>query len=152
MRALRGAHAFRALGDAGSACLWLSVTEADHDAAWLSRMLTAQLARLLGLSRWTVSRALNGHAGVDPRTAERIKEAARREGFSPSLLGSGLRSGRTNLVGICLPDLVDLLSQRIHDEIPGYDDPEHFREDDFDAHPLTYLREQILAAIEKRRG
>lgn len=68
---------------------------------------TAQLARLLGLSRWTVSRALNGHAGVDPRTAERIKEAARREGFSPSLLGSGLRSGRTNLVGICLPDLVD---------------------------------------------
>ena len=51
-----------------------------------------------------------------------------------------------------LPDLVDLLAERIHDEIPGYDDPEHFREDDFDAHPLTYLREQILAAIEKRRG
>lgn len=68
---------------------------------------TAQLARLLGLSRWTVSRALNGHAGVDPKTVERIKEAARQAGFSPSLLGSGLRSGRTNLVGICLPDLVD---------------------------------------------
>ena len=51
-----------------------------------------------------------------------------------------------------LPDLVDLLAECIHDEIPGYDDPEHFREDDFDAHPLTYLREQILAAIEKRRG
>jgi DNA-binding LacI/PurR family transcriptional regulator len=68
---------------------------------------TTQLARLLGLSRWTVSRALNGHAGVDPKTAERIKEAARQAGFSPSLLGSGLRTGRTNLVGICLPDLVD---------------------------------------------
>ncbi len=68
---------------------------------------TSQLARLLGLSRWTVSRALNGHSGVDPRTVERITEAARQAGFSPSLLGSGLRSGRTNLVGICLPDLVD---------------------------------------------
>lgn len=68
---------------------------------------TAQLARLLGLSRWTVSRALNGHAGVDPRTAERIREAARREGFTPSLLGSSLRTGRTDLAGICLPDLED---------------------------------------------
>jgi DNA-binding LacI/PurR family transcriptional regulator len=68
---------------------------------------TAELARLLGLSRWTVSRALNGHAGVDPRTAERIREAARREGFTPSLLGSGLRTGRTDLAGICLPDLED---------------------------------------------
>lgn len=68
---------------------------------------TAQLARLLGLSRWTVSRALNGHSGVDPRTAERIREAARREGFTPSLLGSSLRTGRTDLAGICLPDLED---------------------------------------------
>jgi DNA-binding LacI/PurR family transcriptional regulator len=68
---------------------------------------TAQLARLLCLSRWTVSRALNGHAGVDPRTAQRIREAARREGFTPSLLGSGLRTGRTDLAGICLPDLED---------------------------------------------
>jgi DNA-binding LacI/PurR family transcriptional regulator len=68
---------------------------------------TAQLARLLGLSRWTVSRALNGHAGVDPRTAERIREAASQEGFTPSLLGSGLRTGRTDLAGICLPDLED---------------------------------------------
>lgn len=42
-------EAFRALGDAGAACLWLSVTEADRDAAWLSRMLTAQLARLFSL-------------------------------------------------------------------------------------------------------
>lgn len=68
---------------------------------------TAELARLLGVSRWTVSRALNGHAGVAPRTAEKIREAARREGFTPSLLGSGLRTGRTDLAGICLPDLED---------------------------------------------
>lgn len=68
---------------------------------------TAELARELGVSRWTVSRALNGHAGVDPATAERIKETASRHGFAPSLLGRGLRSGRTDQAGICLPDLVD---------------------------------------------
>jgi len=75
---------------------------------------TAQLARQLGLSRWTVSRALNGHAGVDPRTSARIRDAARHAAFSPSLLGSGLRKGRTDLVGICLPDLVDyFLTEKI---------------------------------------
>lgn len=68
---------------------------------------TAQLARHLGVSRWTVSRALNGHPGIAPETVEKIKETARRHGFAPSLLGRGLRSGRTDLVGICLPDLVD---------------------------------------------
>ncbi|WP_299846482.1 hypothetical protein, partial [uncultured Paracoccus sp.] len=51
-----------------------------------------------------------------------------------------------------LPDLVDLLAERIHDEIPGYDDPADFREDDFDAHPLAELREQIAAALDARRG
>lgn len=40
------------------------------------------------------------------------------------------------------------LAERIHDEIPGYDNPEDFRGDDFDAHPLSELREQILEAIE----
>lgn len=68
---------------------------------------TAQLAKILGLSRWTVSRALNGHPGLNPETVARIKETARIHGFAPSLLGRGLRSGRTNLVGVCLPNIVD---------------------------------------------
>lgn len=66
---------------------------------------TAELARVCGLSRWTVSRALNGHPGLDARTVARVRETARRHGFSPNLLGRGLRSGQTNLVGVCLPDI-----------------------------------------------
>lgn len=68
---------------------------------------TADLARVLGLSRWTVSRALNGHGDISPGTAERIRSEAARHGFSPSLLGRSLRSGRTDLVGVCVPDLED---------------------------------------------
>lgn len=68
---------------------------------------TSQLARSLGLSRWTVSRALNGHPGVSTETVARIQAAAREGGFVPSLLGRGLRSGQTNQVGICLPGLED---------------------------------------------
>ncbi|MCF3974825.1 hypothetical protein [Paracoccus salsus] len=50
-----------------------------------------------------------------------------------------------------LPDLVDLLAQRILDEIPDQD-AAGARADDADTHPLSYLREQIRAAIEKRRA
>lgn len=68
---------------------------------------TSQLADALGLSRWTVSRALNGHKGIHAETAERIRLAARDHGFSPSILGRSLRTGKTDLVGVCVPDLVD---------------------------------------------
>ena len=68
---------------------------------------TDQLARHLGLSRWTVSRALNGHSSISPRTAERVLAAARELHFEPNPFGRGLRAGKTNWVGVGLPDLVD---------------------------------------------
>jgi DNA-binding LacI/PurR family transcriptional regulator len=68
---------------------------------------TRQLADTLGLSRWTVSRALNGHKGLHPATVERVRSAAKTHGFAPSILGRGLRSGKTNLMGVCVPDLED---------------------------------------------
>ncbi len=73
----------------------------------ISIQSTSALAKQLGLSRWTVSRALNGHAGIRKETANRVREAARQFGFSPSILARGLRSGRTDLVGVCVPDLED---------------------------------------------
>ncbi len=62
---------------------------------------TLALAEHLGLSRWTVSRALNGHAGVKAETVERVQAAMRALGFSPNALARGLRGGKTGVVGIC---------------------------------------------------
>lgn len=62
---------------------------------------TLALAKHLGLSRWTVSRALNGHAGVKAETVERVNAAMRTLGFSPNALARGLRGGKTEVVGIC---------------------------------------------------
>lgn len=73
---------------------------------------TSELARRLGLSRWTVSRALNGHTGINPETAARVREEARKAGFSPSILGRGLRSGRTDLIGVVAPDLEEYFLTR----------------------------------------
>lgn len=55
---------------------------------------------------------------------------------------------RLTTPGGTLSELADRLAELIHDEIPGYDDPADFREDDFDAHPLAALREAIQERIE----
>ena len=62
---------------------------------------TLALAQYLGLSRWTVSRALNGHPGVKAETVDRVKEAMNQLGFSPNALARGLRGGKTGVVGVC---------------------------------------------------
>lgn len=62
---------------------------------------TLALAQYLGLSRWTVSRALNGHPGVKTETVDRVKEAMNELGFSPNPLARGLRGGKTGVVGVC---------------------------------------------------
>lgn len=66
---------------------------------------TAELAQNLGLSRWTVSRALNGHKGVGAETVKAVTDAMHVSGFRPNSLAQGLRRGRTDHIGVCVPDL-----------------------------------------------
>jgi len=75
---------------------------------------TDDLARHLGLSRWTVSRVINGHPGVHPETARRVREAMETYRFAPNPLARGLRRGRTSMIGVCLPDIeVFYLGQKL---------------------------------------
>ena len=62
-----------------------------------------ELARHLGVSIGTVSRALNDKADVNPVTRARVREAATRLGYAPNQSGRSLRRGRTDLVGVIVP-------------------------------------------------
>ncbi|MDX2055961.1 MAG: LacI family DNA-binding transcriptional regulator [Polyangiaceae bacterium] len=66
---------------------------------------TAELAQKLGVSRWTVSRALNGQKGVGAETVKAVADAMRTSGFRPNSLAQGLRRGRTDHIGVCVPNL-----------------------------------------------
>jgi DNA-binding LacI/PurR family transcriptional regulator len=66
---------------------------------------TAALASHLGISRWTVSRVLNGHSGVKEETVRKVQQAIRELDFQPSALARGLRGGQTSSVGVCFQDL-----------------------------------------------
>ena len=63
------------------------------------------IARRVGLSKASVSRALNGKADVDPDTRARVLKAAERMGYVPSASARALSNGRSNCLGLLVPTL-----------------------------------------------
>jgi LacI family transcriptional regulator len=61
------------------------------------------LANLLGMSKTTVSRALNGYPEVNALTRERVLKAAREAGYEANPMARSLAVGRTNVYGIIYP-------------------------------------------------
>ncbi|MCP4308746.1 MAG: LacI family transcriptional regulator, partial [bacterium] len=70
----------------------------------------AHLARHLGLSAGTVSRALNGYPDIAGKTRERVVEAAQELGYRPSSNARRLATGVVETVGFVLPELIGHLS------------------------------------------
>ncbi len=66
---------------------------------------TEELASYLGLSRWTVSRVLNGHEGVHQKTRQRVLDAIEELDFKPNAMARGLRGGKTGLIGVCFQEI-----------------------------------------------
>ncbi|MFB9378837.1 LacI family DNA-binding transcriptional regulator [Kineococcus gynurae] len=63
------------------------------------------IAREAGVSVATVSRVTHDDARVVAATRRRVQDAIDRLGYSPSALGRGLATRRTNTLGIVLPGL-----------------------------------------------
>lgn len=63
------------------------------------------IAARVGLSKASVSRALNGKQDVDPATRKRIVELAERMGYVPSATARALSKGRSNCLGLLMPAL-----------------------------------------------
>jgi LacI family transcriptional regulator len=67
----------------------------------------ADIARKLGVSKMTVSRAINNHPLINAQTRERVLEAARRMNYQPNQHARALVTSRSHLIGIVLPDLMN---------------------------------------------
>jgi len=68
-----------------------------------------QVADAAGVHRSTASRALNPETArlISPDVVARIAETARRLGYRRDLLAASLRTSRTHLVGMLVPDLAN---------------------------------------------
>ena len=71
------------------------------------------LAGALGISKTTVSRALNGYPEVNVRTRERVLAAAKEAGYEANPMARSLAVGRTNVFGIIYPLLPANLSDPV---------------------------------------
>jgi LacI family transcriptional regulator len=82
-----------------------------------SRPNLSELARHLGVSIATVSNALSGKGRLSPELATRIRDAADTMGYVPSQAGRALRTGRSGVLGLVLPDIGNPLYPEIAQEI-----------------------------------
>ncbi len=67
-------------------------------------MTITEVARLVGVSPGTASKALNGRGGISADTAERVRQAADLLGYKPNALARGLLTGRSFTVGLITTD------------------------------------------------
>ena len=66
----------------------------------------SDIAKALGLSKSTVSRALKGDfMNVSPETQELVKQKATEMGYRPNISAANLRSQSTHTVGIVIPEI-----------------------------------------------
>lgn len=66
----------------------------------------ADIARELGVSKMTVSRAINNHPEISPETRARILETAQRMNYRPNQHARALTTNRSYLFGVIVPDLM----------------------------------------------
>ena len=63
------------------------------------------IARLLGISPSTVSRALRGHPDISPKTKQRVMKMAQRLQYHPNQIAQSLQNQRSNTIGIIVPEI-----------------------------------------------
>jgi len=71
------------------------------------RITIEDVARAAGVSRQTVSRAINNKGEISPATRQRVMEAVRTLGYRPSRMARGLATQRTYTVGLVVPDITN---------------------------------------------
>lgn len=72
----------------------------------MKRITIKDIAEHLTISVSTVSRALSDDKNIRNETKEKVLEAARLLGYKPNPVATNLKFGRTNTVGVIVPEMV----------------------------------------------
>ncbi len=72
----------------------------------MKRITIKDIAEYLTISISTVSRALSGDKNIRKETKEQVEEAARKLGYKPNPVATNLKFGRTNTVGVIVPEMI----------------------------------------------
>ena len=104
------------------------------------------ISKHLGLSKSTVSKALNGYADVSSETRARVINATKELGYHPNRAARSLRLGRTNKIGLLINSPIKFLSDYINHVMSGAAlAAERFEQN------LTLYTKEVVDAEELRR-
>ena len=70
-------------------------------------MTINDIARICGVSKGTVNRALHNKPGIKLRTKEHILAVVKEHGFYPDYRAKSLATGKTHTIGLLLPNIVN---------------------------------------------
>lgn len=84
------------------------------------RVTISNVAEALGLTKGTVSRALNGYPDISDGTRQRVRRQAEIMGYSPLAQAQAIRTGRTRTIGLVLQtDVADSQRPFLSDFLAG---------------------------------
>lgn len=71
-----------------------------------SQVTIKDIARELGISPSTVSRALKDHPDISTETKKLVNELAKKYNYKPNIIALSLRNQRSNVIGVLIPEIV----------------------------------------------
>ncbi len=71
-----------------------------------SQITIKDIARILGISPSTVSRALKNHPDINADTKKAVNELADKLKYQPNAVALSLKNSRSNTIGIIIPEIV----------------------------------------------
>lgn len=77
-------------------------------------LILDDMAKNLGLSKSTVSRAISGNGRVSEQTRRRVIQYAEQHGYAPNSIASSLARSQTNNLGVIMP------TEALANEIPFF--------------------------------
>ncbi|NOQ92120.1 MAG: substrate-binding domain-containing protein [Flavobacteriaceae bacterium] len=72
-----------------------------------------ELAKILGVSVSTVSKALNDSYEISEKTKLKVQKAAKKYHYKPNRLAVNLKSGKTKNIGVIIPNILNTFFTRV---------------------------------------
>ncbi|MFT5256400.1 MAG: LacI family transcriptional regulator [Arenicella sp.] len=72
----------------------------------MSKVSLSNISKILGMSKSTVSKALNNYADVSPETRKKVLDLAEELNYKPNVFAQNLRSQESKIIGLIIPEIV----------------------------------------------
>lgn len=80
------------------------------------------IAQELNIAPSTVSRALKDHKNISEETKRKVKDLAEKWDYQPNIMATGLKSNRSNVIGVVIPEIIHYFFSTV---LSGIEDTAH---------------------------